>query len=319
MTSELKCLYEKLGKGLFVVENTCPPDDGDLQEAVLDPKILDITFDKCDPCKVTFDVYVELPCVEVPDADPEDDDDDANTNLPRVLPQELRIRTDGHMGDHHELLTFVIYPLPTTVNSRSFRTECYCYDICRVPCPEISGDEGGTIRDEGVVEVPSRFRVIFPLSKEIACLIPEFGLSGFYLRHLVSTSLKTQVALHPVNGGASTAVGLLSYDPDTCEACVEYDSLNTDLGEGYECLIGGSYSPPSIEEMAMARRFLVKGLSKCTEKVLLDMDVCFKTPLNVGGENSVPAGFTNYRIDAEVCGDLCSEFYHDVAPVQTAP
>lgn len=324
MTHELKCLFEKLGESLFTIERTCPPAEvkgGKVTWYEEEPQILDITFDKCDPCKVTFIVYAELPCVKIIDGDLKDEDNDQNLNSFRVVEQEFRIRTTAHMGDYHELLTFVVYPLPECVSSRNFDTECYCYEICRVPCIRnniMTTTKHQQQHDHHDVSEPESFRIVFPLSQEIACLIPEFGLSGFYLKNLVATSLKTKVRLCPIGGRSAIAVGLLSYDSEKCEACLEYcstdDEENLDLASGYECLLDvspGQYFPPSLETMAASRRFVVKGLSKCTEKTLLDFGICFKPSLS-DQDHKTPV--MNYTITAEVCGDLCSEFFVKECP-----
>jgi hypothetical protein len=309
MTSELKCLYEKLGVNMFDVEQVTKFDEA-LNVPHLRERILETEFDKCDPCKVTFTVFVQLPRVTLvsPAVDicPEDEVPDV-----RVLPVEYRIVTGGHLRSL-EMNVFTVYPLAEDCVSAGFETECYSYEICRVPCCD---ENSGEISSCSSPAEPNYFRVTFPLSREVACLIPEFGLSGFYLKNLVSTSLKTKVRLCPGNfvpekGSGQIPAGVLSYDPERCEACLEVCATQGEyecITEGYEHLF--NFPPnndpdvPTIEDMALTRRYDVKGVSKCTEKSLLSFELCYKAPLSRN-----PDDYMNYRITSEVDGDYCFEF-----------
>ena len=296
MTSELKCLYEKLGVGMFQVELTCPPE-----ESTLNPEILEVEFDKCDCSKVTFTVYVELPNVL-----------DTSGCVVETLPVEHRVTTTGHMRPV-PITVFTVYPLPQTVSSRGFDTECYEYEICRVPCQSQCVTECSECPE--ACTNPNSFRVVFPLDKGVACLIPDFGLSGFYLKNLVSSSLKTKVRLCPANAPPKEGCGgipgaLLSYDPERCEACLEFCDSQEEyecISKGYEHLFNYSGCPPcavKIEDMALTRRFNVKGVSKCTETTLFSFELCFKPPL-VENSDSV----MNYKIVSNVDGETCYEFF----------
>jgi hypothetical protein len=300
MTNELKCLYEKLGVGMFNVKLTCPFDPA-LEVPDLNPEILEVEFDKCDHNKVTFTLYVELPNVTLPDVD---DNLDGNPDM-KVMPVEHQITTSGHLKPV-DITTFTVYPLPSNITGRAFETECYGYEICRVPCKyeEMSNN---------AVLGANSFRVTFPLSKDVACLIPDFGLSGFYLKNLISTSVKAKVRLVPGNivpekGTGQIPGGLLTYDPDRCEACLEFcESEYECIIEGYEHLFNVNdvkdVEAPTLETMALSRRFDVKGVAKCTEKTLFSFELCYKPPLV---ENE--AGLMNYRLISNTPGDYCTEF-----------
>lgn len=298
MSNELQCLYEKLGDSMFTVKLTSSFDPA-LNVPELNPEILVVEFDKCDKKSVTFMLYIELPNVTLSDVD----DDLNNEPDMKVLPVEHRICTTGSRSSI-ELATFTVYPLPLNVTSRGFESTCYTYEICRVPCRCASGPR---------IPSSNKFRVTFPLSKEIACLIPEFGLSGFYLKNLISTSVKAKVRLCPGNFSPAAGTGqipgaLLTYDLDTCEACLEFcESDYACIIEGYEYLFnvqsGTMVVAPTLETMALTRRFDVKGVAKCTEKTLFSFDLCYKPPL-VENEDNV----MNYRIDSGTTGDYAYEF-----------
>lgn len=317
MTSDLKCLYEKLGTDMFTVKVLTEfADDVFVEGPVpeLNPEILEVEFDKCDPCKVTFTVYIELPKGTlnnpVVDINPEDGVEDV-----RVLPVEHRIRTGGHLHPL-EMSVFTVYPLARdtvdedaqmqsgAVTSSGYETECYSYEQCRVVCKSRNGPCAPPLPR------PDSFRVTFPLSQAVACLIPEFGLSGFYLKNLVSTNLKTKVRVVPVNTpGETTVAGLLTYDPERCEACLEVCEEGTYdcIVEGYEYLFVGD-AQPSLNEMATNRAYAIRGVSKCTEKDLFVFDVCYKPPLVPLPESGPDSTYMNYAIIGVSDEHWCYEF-----------
>jgi hypothetical protein len=321
MTNELKCLYEKLGTGMFEVK-VLTEFDPILEVPDLNPEILDVEFDKCDPCKVTFTVYAELPRVllvnPTVDFDPEDGLDDV-----RVLPVEHRLCTGGHLRPL-EMSVFTVHPLADdnaetgtgAVSSTGYEQECWSYEQCRVPCQATSPD-----LERSALPSADSFRVTFPLSREVACLIPEFGLSGFYLKNLVSANLKTKVRLVAGNDpSAAVVAGLLTYDPERCEACVEVceDQEEFDcIVEGYEHLFrknSETLYQPSLSEMATKRRYSVRGLSKCTEKDLFVFEICFKPSLvPLDAENE---GYMNYGVVAVSSDEWCYEFRNKTVEAQ---
>jgi hypothetical protein len=321
MTNELKCLHEKLGTGMFQV-SVLTEFDPRLQAPELNPEILEVEFDKCDPCKVTFTVYVELP--RVPLVAPEVNfDGDTNPDV-KVLPVEHRISTSGHLHPL-EMNVFMVHPLAEdnapepqdgvgAVSSAGFEDECYSYEQCRVPC---KNGQSWSARECMCLPLsaPDSFRVTFPLSREVACLIPEFGLSGFYLKNLVSANLKTKVRLVSGNNPNATIVaGLLSYDPERCEACLEVcedQSVYQCITEGYEYLFskddqGNLLPQPSLSEMATNRRYNVRGVSKCTEKDLFSFEICFKPSLVE--LDSANQNYMNYGIVALSTDHWCYQF-----------
>jgi len=281
-----------------------------LEVPELAPEILEVEFDKCDPCKVTFTVYVELPRVLLTnptvDLDPEDGNEDT-----RVLSVEHRICTSGHLSPL-EMSVFTIYPLAGdnsetgtgAVSSMGIEDECYSFEQCRVPCKPASPAVTGP-----TLPRPDSYRVTFPLDRAVACLLPELGLSGFYLKQLVSANLKSKVRLVSTNNpNADTVAALLTYDPERCEGCIEVceDQETYDcIVNGYEHLFKGT-SQPSLSEQATNRRYSVRGLSKCTEKDLFSFEICFKpplVPLDAGN-----TGYMNYGIVALDSEHWCYEF-----------
>jgi hypothetical protein len=317
MTNDLKCLYEKLGTGMFEIIALL---DHDISPLLADPQILEVEFDKCDTSKVTFTVYVELPRVTLDgiDFDPVDGQNDV-----RVLPVEYTIRTKGHLHTL-ELVTFTVYPLAYdgvyqsppvhtgAVTSAGYETECYSHEQCRIQCA-----------NECDIPAPDSFRVVFPMNRDVACLIPEFGLNGFYLKNLVSANLKTKVRLVSGNNpNAVIAAALLSYDPERCEACLEFSEA--DAGEivtGYEYLFTAdsigmtsvsvrTYNQPSLSEMATNRRYNVRGVSKCTEKDLFTFEICFKPSLVSTICQRQPV--MNYGIDAISTEHWCYQFENSI-------
>lgn len=313
ITSELKALYDQLGASVFSIK-VSTTFDPILNVPTLSPEILDIDFDECDPCSVVFTLYIELPYVLLVnpqvDINPQDNIPDSS-----ILPVEFRISTTSQFNSV-AVSTFTIYPLPDNVNSRGFETACYKYRISRIQCKCVSTRGCGCN-----ILPPTKFKIVFPLSKKIACLIPEFGLSGFYLRNLISSSLKTKVrmiptTIVPAKDSGRIPAALLSYDPTTCTALLEFDEAEyTSILTGYEYLFNYNPSnpanPPTIQDMAMLRRYEVKGVSKCTEKTLLTFDLCFD-PALISNSNSC---VMNYNIVADFdcgeCDDYCHQFEHN--------
>lgn len=315
ISSELKSLYNQLGSGVFTISVTSTFDES-LNVPVLNPQIIRIDFDECDPCDVLFTLYIELPYVLLVnpqvDINPQDNIPDSS-----VLPVEFQIGTSSQLNSI-SITKFTIYPLPEDVSSRGYETKCYRYYITRISCICPNG------RCPCEIASPTKFKIIFPLSREVACLIPEFGLSGFYLKNLISSNLKTKVRLvpssiTPAKDSGRIPAGLLSYDAKTCTALLEFDqSEYSSIITGYEYLFNYNFlnpaNPPTLQDMAMLRRYEVRGVSKCTEKTLLTFDVCFDPSL-LTSNNCV----TNYTIVAHLkCGgDYCFEFEN--IPIVPAP
>lgn len=296
MTNELLSLYSKLGQNMFKVR-ALSAFDSSLDVPDLNPEILEVVFDKCEPCKVTFTLYVELPRVR---------QNDSIT----TLPVEYSVYTGGHLRPY-ELRTVIVYPLPENVNSKGCENDCYSYEICRVECKDDESSISSMIESHG-------FKLVFPLSRELACLVPEFGLSGFYLKNLNSANLKTKVRLVPTNFVPEKNTGqipaaLLSYDPEACEAYLEFSNnpvggqeLYRSLTAGYEYLfnyVPGDVPPaPTLDDMAMKRNYSLRGVSKSTETELLNFDICYKPSL------VTPSGYYNYTIVVNGVDNYCYEF-----------
>jgi len=189
---------------------------------------------------------------------------------------------------------------------------------------EAEDDESSTMTSRSVVSCvnslvcqPNCFKVTFPMTKEVACTVPDFGLSGFYLKNITSGNMKVKVRLVPRNFVPQPNTGqipaaLLSYDHETCRACLEFceDDYET-ITAGYEYLFnylaGDVPQAPTIESMSFTRKFEVKGVAKCTEKTLFVFDLCLDPPLVRNTHNVM-----NYRIMPDVMGDVCYEFYCEV-------
>lgn len=137
---------------------------------------------------------------------------------------------------------------------------------------------------------PDTLRLIFPLTKEIRCLVPDFGLPGAVLNYALS-ELTTKVRLVPRSSLADVAYpALLTFDMKNCNACLEFDK-NLVCGHdainkvGYEqefgafgCKNGHNKCKrtlsPCFEDLAMARKIDVMGVHKCTEKVFFSFQIC---------------------------------------------
>jgi hypothetical protein len=296
-------LYKTLGDALFTVVATCPPVVDGIEFL---PQVVDVAIDPCNPHVICFTVYVELPVT---------DDDPAV-----VYPLEHAIMTQGH-SNPLTLLTFTVYPLPLLpeeVASRGrFDSECD-YEIARVPCYEEDAQSTPV-----PIPDPTCFRLVFPMTEDIACLVPNFGVSGFYLNNKISSSLRMKVRLVPQNvplspGQGGIAVGLLSYDPETCTACLEVcddEELFGVLTAGYEALFNYvSGAPPAVDtiaELAQKKTFILKGVDKCSENPLFVFNVCTNAPILT----PISQG-TNYKIRASGV-DYCYEFYTPAVEEET--
>jgi len=137
---------------------------------------------------------------------------------------------------------------------------------------------------------PDTLRLIFPLTKDLRCLVPDFGLPGAALNYAIS-ELTTKVRIVPRSSLADVACpALLTFDMKNCTACLEFDknlvcgpdAIN-DIGYEQEFGVFGCKNnngckkrtlSPCFEDLAMARRIDVMGVHKCTEKVFFSFQVC---------------------------------------------
>ena len=108
----------------------------------------------------------------------------------------------------------------------------------------------------------------------------------------------------------------MSYDADKCEAILEvrtdkcFFDTNT---KGYEYLFNIDPNDccvcsPTLSDMAMTRRYEVRGVSKCTEKALLTFDICYNPPLVP--LNCPNSNYMNYMINAIGVDDWAYELFY---------
>lgn len=180
--------------------------------------------------------------------------------------------------------TITTIPPTTTLSSTSTTTApttqqgCLCIECC-----------GLCFSAPPVLEADV-LRLIFPLSKDLRCLVPDFGLPGAVLNYSIS-ELTTKVRLVPRSSLSEVAYpALLTFDMKNCTACLEFDknlvcgpdAIN-DIGYEQEFGVFGcknNYNgckrvlSPCFEDLAMARRIDVMGVHKCTEKVFFSFQIC---------------------------------------------
>lgn len=146
-------------------------------------------------------------------------------------------------GCDRELLTFLVNPLPSNVVSTGVVEKCYSYEITRVPCRVLNTEETCdgefALCEDGVTKVelqpseccricadqkktlePTVMRVTFPLTKELKCLVPDFGLPGTVVNRLAGTvyTLVRIVSTCPVKFAIPAK---LYFDNKKCTVCLE--------------------------------------------------------------------------------------------------
>jgi hypothetical protein len=239
------------------------------------------------------------------------------------LPQKFKI-TSSASGHDREVITFLVNPLPYGTVSAGVFKDCYQYEVTRVACREAVDCSRSTTTTTSTTVAPTTslitttssttqapvhqpieccrlcfsappvlepdtLRLIFPLTKEIRCLVPDFGLPGAVLNYALS-ELTTKVRIVPRSALADVAYpALLTFDMKNCTACLEFDknllcghdAIN-DIGYEQEFGVFGCKSnsrckkalSPCFEDLALARRIDVMGVHKCTEKVFFSFQIC---------------------------------------------
>lgn len=179
----------------------------------------------------------------------------------------------------NRLVTFIVYPLKENVVAKGTFNDNMEYEITRVPCYDTSDS----------AEEPRKLRLVVPLTKDLQCLLPDFGLSGLLLNQAIETNLKTKVRIVTSTPNMVSLPAVMSFDKESCTACLEFDadkdyeSMVKGYKYLYDCenvkseeLANKIMSPMSkpFEILSMFRSFDVKGVAKCTEKTLFSFDIC---------------------------------------------
>lgn len=192
--------------------------------------------------------------------------------------------------------------VPTTIGGTTTVAPPSCPSSCPTDSPSSAG--GTTVKFQAstsddccnvcfsappVLEA-NVLRLVFPLTKEIRCLVPDFGLPGAALNYSIS-ELSTKVRLVPRSSLSDVAYpALLTFDVKNCTARLEFDNSTLCGPEaindiGYEQEFGRlgcskkfnachRVISPCFEDLALARRIDVMGVHKCTEKVFFSFQVC---------------------------------------------
>jgi len=263
------------------------------------------------------------------------------------LSQKYKI-TSCASGHDREIITFLVNPLPYGTVSAGVFKDCYQYEVTRVPSRVLNDINGclptttslttiapttvtptttsacGVICNVAPADCcnlcfsappilePNALKLIFPLTKELRCLVPSFGLPGAVLNYAIS-ELSTKVRLVPRSSLCDIAFpALLTFDIKNCTACLEfrtdlecfadccagmgtakrresrdfrdlrdYHNGVNEIGYEQEFGVAGCKRNPCIkaitscfEDLALARRIDVMGVHKCTEKVFFSFQVC---------------------------------------------
>ena len=260
LTEEESCLYNRYGTSLFNVrrvrtkfddacctksqmQSECEQLAEQTECKIPDAVVISIDIDNCDCTKAVFCIFVQLPCKKYL-CPPEEREREVKLLFEPVT---FMLTSGANGGIEREILTFVINPLPPNVVSTGMVEKCCTYEIIRVPrrklvkpCPEATT----TVVEEPPLEpyttvtecqcVPEAvapqniggnvIRVMFPLTREIKCLIPDMGLPGALLNCVVN-QLRTTVRL--VSNGPVKFVlpTVIAVDKETCTVCLDIDLM----------------------------------------------------------------------------------------------
>jgi hypothetical protein len=270
-------------------ETDCKPSTTLLleQDPLPEALIADVTVDKCDCTKATFLVYVNL--LEKPS-------------------RRFKI-VSGTSASGTVLKTFEVYPLRTNddnerVVSSGVFTKCGNLEMFKVGC---------LVRDASSTDQPPKFegclRLIVPLTKELKCLVPDFGFNNPVINETVNECLKVPVRL--VSKGSCNLVypACLSYNKKDCNVCLEIelgsDNLTVprhvkthnekfgDLGCNAVCDPDFIFTPLDWKKLLLVRKLDVMGVDKCCETVLFSFQVCYE-----------PLDRTYDNVEHQFCNDL---------------
>lgn len=160
-----------------------------------------------------------------------------NHTLGVYLAQKFCI-TSGASGHEREVITFNVSPLPPRTISTGVFEKCYTYEVTRVPCRTLDLDALDACRtktginyavDDGCCGVcntqepelvPDTLRIMFPMTKQIKCLVPDFGLSGTYFNAALGT-VDTLVRLVSCSPCKFCLPAKLRFDKENCMVCLD--------------------------------------------------------------------------------------------------
>lgn len=153
-------------------------------------EIVEITFDKCDKTKATFIVSVNI----------------APGGSEVLVVKSLAKSLTNKKSDHKVLKTIEIKALSSNVDTSGVIDGDFCYEIHRV-------------ERDGLMNC---MKIIFPMTKDLRCLVPDFGVSNVLLRQLTECTLQTKVRLVSTGPGCFVIPACLTFDKDTCTAQLEF-------------------------------------------------------------------------------------------------
>lgn len=149
--------------------------------------------------------------------------------------------TSGASGNEREVVTFDVAPLPVNVVSSGVFTKCYSYEATRVPCRVLNEDalmycsrktgidyvvnsadccSACNVDNSLTQYVPDTLRIMFPMTKAIKCLVPDFGMSGTILNAAAAT-VSTKVRLVSCSPCKFYIPAKLSFDKERCMVCLD--------------------------------------------------------------------------------------------------
>jgi len=173
--------------------------------------------------------------------------------------------TSGASGHERKIITFDVSPLPKDVVSTGVFTKCYSYEVTRVPCRtpnetavtncSVKTGINFVINNEECCNVcavntesnfvPDTLRIMFPMTREIKCLIPDFNLSGTFVNVALGT-ISTKVRLVSCTPSKFFLPAKITFDKLKCMVCLDIsasyimsDAAVKDM-EGFEHRFGCS-------------------------------------------------------------------------------
>jgi len=149
--------------------------------------------------------------------------------------------TSGASGNEREVITFDVAPLPVNVVSSGVFTKCYSYETTRVPCRVLNENallycsrktgiefvinsadccNACSVDNSLTQYVPDTLRIMFPMTKAIKCLVPDFGMSGTILNAAAAT-VSTKVRLVSCSPCKFYIPAKLTFDKARCMVCLD--------------------------------------------------------------------------------------------------
>jgi len=162
-----------------------------------------------------------------------------NCGTPGVYDAQKFCITSGASGHEREVITFNVAPLKSDVVSTGVFDKCYSYEVTRVPdrvpcgsalerCTTLTGinytidskDCCGICNVAEPLWVPDTVRIMVPMTKQIKCLVPDFGLTGTFINAALG-SIDTLVRLVSCSPCKFCLPARLSFDKEKCMACLD--------------------------------------------------------------------------------------------------